>query len=84
MLSLKELKRRRLARTLAKCGGALDSIRKACDEAQFKVTAALEEARVIYLSGSARQDLVLVPPAGAAASPRDYPRSSIDGILPAG
>ncbi len=57
VLSLKELKRRRIEKALHRASAALDSIRKRCEKAQVAVSAGLAEARSILLpaasSGSA-------------------------------
>ena len=52
VMSLKERKRRRVAKSLARAAGAFNSIREKCDAAQVAVSEALAEAKVILLRAS--------------------------------
>jgi hypothetical protein len=49
VLSMKERKRRRIEKALARSAGTLDSIRKTCEAAQLVVTAKLAEAKRILV-----------------------------------
>jgi hypothetical protein len=63
VMSLKERKRRRLAKSLARTAQALDAIRDKCQEAQAAVSDGLEKARVILLRTSGGESGAL-PAAG--------------------
>jgi hypothetical protein len=63
VLSLKELKRRRIAKSLTHCGGLLDSIRMKCEDAQRTVSKKLEEAKVILLPTPVHQESGPLPQA---------------------
>lgn len=56
VLSLKELKRRRIEKALDRSAAALDSIRKRCEKAQVEVSAGIAEARSMFLSEVSSRD----------------------------
>ena len=63
-MSLKERKRRRLAKALARTAGALNAIREKCDEAQIAVSEGLAEAKVILLRPSDSAPASALPATG--------------------
>jgi hypothetical protein len=63
VMSLKERKRQRLAKSLSRTAKSLDALREECQEAQKAVTDGLEAARVILLRTSGRDSSAL-PAAG--------------------
>lgn len=64
VMSLKERKRRRLAKSLARAAGALDAIRGKCEAAQLAVSKGLAEAKVILLRPSDSAAASALPAAG--------------------
>jgi hypothetical protein len=59
VMSLKERKRRRLAKSLARTGAALDALREKCQEAQAAFSEGMEAAKVILLPTSDRESSTL-------------------------